>query len=184
MLIIHIISTEDTKDFASIYKGCEDKINTSILINPTKFLLKQAIMREKERIIFIGHGTEDGLLNKQLDGFLIDSDMVQFLRNKEIVGIWCNASTFASKYDLKGFFTSMFISNCHELLDCGFVLFENCGEEIKHQNNLFSQRLNDLMLSKTPLTEWSKKLKSFIKDDDHKFVKFNYEAIYSSQIDD
>lgn len=184
MLIIHIISTEDTKEFASIYKGCEDKINTSILINPTKFLLKQAIMREKERIIFIGHGTEDGLLNKQLDGFLIDSDMVQFLRNKEIVGIWCNASTFASKYDLKGFFTSMFISNCHELLDCGFVLFENCDEEIKYQNNLFSQRLNDLMLSKTPLTEWSKKLKSFIKDEDHKFVKFNYEAIYSSQIDD
>lgn len=184
MLIIHIISTEDTKEFASIYKGCEDKVNTSILINPTKFLLKQAIMREKERIIFIGHGTEDGLLNKQLDGFLIDSDMVQFLRNKEIVGIWCNASTFASKYDLKGFFTSMFISNCDELLDCGFVLFENCDEEIKHQNNLFSQRLNDLMLSKTPLTEWSKKLKSFIRDDDHKFVKFNYEAIYSSQIDD
>ena len=142
MLVVHIISKEDTKEFSTIYKGCEDEINTSILINPTKFLLKQAIMREKERVIFIGHGTEDGLLNKQLDGFLIDSDMVQFLRNKEVVGIWCNASTFASKYDLNGFFTSMFISNCEELIDCGFNLFDNCDTIISNENQLFSCRLN------------------------------------------
>ena len=53
----------------------------------------------------------DSIKNEKLNSYLIDSEMVHLLRDKEIIGIWCNASNFAYKYDLKGFFTSMFISN-------------------------------------------------------------------------
>jgi hypothetical protein len=181
MLIVHIISTQDTKDFDKIYEGLEFDHRVSILINPSKSLLVQAIIKEKGTIVFIGHGTEYGLLNRNLDGYIIDSKMVQHLRGKKIVGIWCNASTFASKYDLEGFFTSMFISNSEELLDCGFPLFEGCDAEITQENRLFSTRLNELLKGKRDITLWADILREASADSRHRFVHYNYEALYSSE---
>lgn len=182
MLVVHIISKEDTKEFSTIYRGLEYDKETTILINPSKGLLKFALNKEKKRILIIGHGTESGLLNRTLDGLLIDSSMVQFLRGKEIIGIWCFASNFASKYDLNGFFTSMFISNCEELIGCGFNLFENCDTIISKENQLFSSRLNSLIISKTPISEWADSLrKEAFNTTTHQFVKYNYEGIYSSE---
>lgn len=182
MLIVHIITTEDTKDFERIYAGFEYDKQTSILINPKSSLLKQAIIKEHDTIMFIGHGTEYGLLNRNLDGYLIDSSMVQFLRDKRIIGIWCNASTFASKYDLTGFFTSMFISNSKELVDCGFPLFEGCDLEIAQENKLFSTRLNELLKNKKrDITLWADILREASADSIHRFVHYNYEALYSSK---
>lgn len=150
MLVIHIVSSQDTKDFSDIYDG----LNAIVLVNPSKSECKQAIMNTPGKIILIGHGTENGLLNERLDGYLIDSKMVHLLRGKEVIGIWCNASNFAIKYDLKGFFTSMFISNEKELIGCGFQTFENCDVEIAKQNHLFATRINNLLLSDTPIFEW------------------------------
>lgn len=181
MLIVHIISTRDTKDFATIYEGLEFDHRVSILINPSKSLLVQAIIKEKNTIVFIGHGTEHGLLNRSLDGYIIDSKMVQHLRGKKIVGIWCNASTFASKYDLEGFFTSMFISNSEELLDCGFPLFDGCDLEITRENRLFSTRLNELLKGKRDITQWADALREASADARHEFVHYNYGALYSSE---
>lgn len=112
MLVIHIISTEDTNDFSGIYDG----LDATILINPTTSECRRAIINETEKIVLIGHGTECGLLNQRIDGYIIDSRMVQFLRGKDVICIWCNASNFADRYDLTGFFTSMFISNTRELI--------------------------------------------------------------------
>ena len=183
MLVIHIISKEDTKEFSTIYRGLE--YDTTILINPSKDLLRFALNTEKKRILIIGHGTENGLLNSTLDDLLIDSSMVRFLRGKEIIGIWCFASNFASKHNLNGFFTSMFISNCEELIDCGFNLFDDCDTIISNENQLFSCRLNLLIRSKTPISEWADSLrKEAFNTITHPCVKYNYEAMYSSQNDD
>lgn len=177
MLVIHIISTEDTSEFSKIYEGLED---ATILINPSKSACKNAIINEKERIIFIGHGTECGLLNQRLDGYIIDSKSVQFLRGKDIIGIWCSASCFAARYDLTGFFTSMFISNSDELVDCGFKLFEGCDSEIKKQNELFATRINSFLLSDIPTKNWAINLYEKL-DKEEKFVYYNYEALYSTE---
>ena len=179
MLVIHIISTDDTNDFSGIYDG----LQATILINPTKSECKRAMINEKERIIFIGHGTEYGLLNQRLDGFIVSSDMVQFLRGKDIIGIWCNASGFADRYDLTGFFTSMFISNTNELVDCGFYMFDNCDEEIERQNKLFASRINQLLMTNTPSKEWAKILFNSL-DNEKRFVYYNYEAMYSTEDND
>ena len=176
MLVIHIISTDDTNDFSGIYDG----IDATILINPTKSECKRAIINETERIVFIGHGTDWGLLNQRLDGFIVGSDMVQFLRGKDIIGIWCNASGFADRYDLTGFFTSMFISNTNELVDCGFQTFDNCDEEIGRQNKLFSTRINQLLKANTPSSEWAKILFDSLENE-QRFVYYNYEAMYSTE---
>lgn len=175
MLVIHIVSSQDTKDFSDIYDG----LNAIVLINPSKSECKQAIMNTPGKIILIGHGTEYGLLNEKLNGYLIDSEMVHLLRDKEIVGIWCNASNFADKYDLKGFFTSMFISNEKELIECGFKTFENCEEEILKQNRRFSLGLNILLLLNKPTSEWSEYLTNSLSNNEKDFVYYNYEAMCS-----
>lgn len=177
MLVIHIVSKEDTNDFSGIYEGLK---NATILINPKKSECKRAIINEKERIVLIGHGTEWGLLNQRLDGFIIDSGMVQFLRCKDIIGIWCNASNFADRYNLTGFFTSMFISNSEELVDCGFQAFNGCDEEIKRQNKIFASRINQFLTANTPSKEWAIKLCNSLENEE-KFVYYNYEAMYSTE---
>ena len=176
MLVIHIISTDDTNDFSGIYDG----IDATILINPTKSKCKRAIINEKERIIFIGHGTAWGLFNQRLDGYIVDSNMVKFLRGKDIIGIWCNASDFGDRYNLTGFFTSMFISNTNELVNCGFDMFDNCDEEIKRQNKLFASRINQFLTANTPSKEWAMKLYNSL-DNEKRFVYYNYEAMYSTE---
>lgn len=177
MLVIHIISTEDTNDFVGIYEG----LDATVLINPKKSECKKAIINEKERIVFIGHGTEWGLLNQRLDGFMVGSDMVQFLRGKDIIGIWCYAGNFASRYDLTGFFTSMFISNVNELVSCGFKAFDNCDEEIKRQNKIFASRINQFLIANIPSKEWATKLYNSLENEE-KFVYYNYEAMYSTDV--
>lgn len=176
MLVIHIISTNDTKEFSGIYDG----LQATILINPTKSECKRAMINEKERIVFIGHGTEWGLLNQRLDDFIVSSDMVQFLRGKDIIGIWCDASNFASRYDLTGFFTSMFISNYHELVKCGFDTFDGCESEIKRQNEIFASRINQLLSANTPSREWADILFNSL-DHEKRFVYYNYKALYSTE---
>jgi hypothetical protein len=176
MLVIHIISTEDTKDFSTIY----DNLDATILINPSTRIAREAIVDERDTIVLIGHGTDYGLLNKNLNGYFIDSGWVNLLRNKTIIGIWCNASNFADRYDLTGFFTSMFISNAQELIDCGFQTFDNCDEVIRIQNQIFASRINQLLSANTPSKDWATILFDSL-DNEERFVYYNYEAMYSTE---
>lgn len=177
MLVIHIISLNDTEQFANIYNNIE----ANILVNPSKKIAKKAIIEEKDCIILIGHGTEYGLLNQNLDGYIIDSSMVQFLRNKTIIGIWCFASNFADKYNLKGFFTSNFISNIDE---CNYVYntstiandIDNIDDIIREENVKFSNEINSFLNNKIPLNEWISNLQSNCSN--YPFVKYNYEALF------
>jgi hypothetical protein len=178
MVIIHIISTEDTNDFSLIYKGFERKENITILINPTKSEVKKAIIKEQDRIVFIGHGTEWGLLNQRLDGFIMSSDMVQFLKGKDIIGIWCYAGNFAQRYELTGFFTSMFISNRKELID-NIPSSINNEEEIIEENKIFATKINELLSSDIPSSEWQTILQNGITQNKPRFVTYNYEAMCS-----
>ena len=176
MLVIHIISTEDTNDFSGIYDG----LDATILINPSTRIAREAIVDEQDTIVLIGHGTDYGLLNKNLNGYFIDSGWVNLLRNKTIIGIWCNASNFADRYDLTGFFTSMFISNAQELIDCGFQTFDNCDEVIRIQNQIFASRINQLLSTTTPSRDWATILFDSL-DNEESFVYYNYEAMYSTE---
>lgn len=176
MLVIHVISTEDTKIFKTLYTAIGD--DCKVLINPSKKDAKRAIIEEKDCVMLIGHGTEYGLLNERLNGFLVGPDMVQFLRGKTVIGIWCYAGNFAQRYDLKGFFTSNFISNVDELLDCGFSSFEDAEDHISIENFKFSAKVNEFLRNKVSLNEWVDKLQESVKDTQYPFVKYNYEALY------
>jgi hypothetical protein len=108
-LVIH--PKDQTTDFLStIY---QDKDWTLITNNTSKKYLKEQI-KSHDRIIMLGHGTENGLLG--FDKFVIDSTWVYLLREKHCICIWCNANLFVDKYDLKGFHTGMIISEYEEAL--------------------------------------------------------------------
>ena len=175
MTVIHIISTKDTMHFAPIYN---DLYNETILINPDRETIEIALKNEQERIIIIGHGTEYGLLDKNLKDYLIDEQNVSLLKNKNVIGIWCNASTFASIHNIEGFFTSMFLSNFKELA-------ENCIKIVPDitiylENTKFAKRIQQLIKENVPTTKWSKILQNMLDIDEHQFVKYNYEALYST----
>lgn len=171
MLVIHIISKDDTKDFSGIYNN----LDATVLINPSTSIARKAIVDERDIVVLIGHGTEHGLLNKNLNGYFIDSSWVQILRNKTVIGIWCYAGNFADRYGLRGFFTSNFISNVDELLECGFNNFENSDITIEYENIWFSNRLNYYLRANVPIQDWIIDLQNNASI--MPFVQYNYEAL-------
>ena len=123
-----VIHPEDptTKFLEATYAGMECTVITDPLIS--KSLLRKAI-RGHDRVIMMGHGTEHGLvsINRAKSDpsfilshrFIIDSNIVNFLREVECVFIWCNADEFVNKYKLSGFHTGMIISEYEEALQIG-----------------------------------------------------------------
>jgi len=106
-LVIHPKDT--TTDFLSVIYS--DRDWTVINSRVSKSFLRSQI-KEHDRIVMLGHGTELGLLS--FDNFIIDSKLVYILREKECICIWCNADKFVDKYGIKGFYTGMIISEYEE----------------------------------------------------------------------
>jgi hypothetical protein len=108
-LVIH--PKDPTTDFLSdIYS---DKKWTVVNTNISKKSLKEQI-KSHDRIVMLGHGTELGLIG--FNKFIINSSLVYLLRDKVCICIWCNADIFVKKYNLKGFYTGMIISEYTESL--------------------------------------------------------------------
>lgn len=176
--IIVVDSQPDCKDFRSIYEG----LNGDILINPSKGQIRTMLRAHPERPLIInGHGTESGLLNKDWNGYVVDSRIVDMLRKRScIIGVWCYAGNFADRYGLHGFFTSMFISTPEEAVECGYP--EADPEDITRENQLFSKRLNKLLKElyicdgKPMIEDWPRRI-SRKADISKGFVRYNYEAM-------
>lgn len=84
----------------------------------TKSELRRQI-RLHDRVVCMGHGCDAGLFRVgNYNSLLIDSTFVQMLREKDCVFVWCNSDVFFRKYDLKGFYTGMIISDADEALYC------------------------------------------------------------------
>lgn len=176
--IIVVDSQPDCKDFRGIYEG----LDGDILINPSKGQIRTMLRAHPERpLIISGHGTESGLLNKDWNGYVVDSRIVDMLRKRScIIGVWCYAGNFADRYGLHGFFTSMFISTPEEAAECGYP--EADPEDITRENRLFSKRLNKLLKElyicdgKPMIEDWPRRI-SRKADISKGFVRYNYEAI-------
>lgn len=82
------------------------------------------LIRSHDRIMMMGHGSPGGLFSvgqfPGVHGYIIDENMVPFLKQKDNnVFIWCNADQFVNRYQLKGFYSGMFISEVGEAYYCG-----------------------------------------------------------------
>jgi hypothetical protein len=98
----------------------------------------------------LGHGTPYGLLNVNGNlgsgGYTIDFSMVDVLRGKRNIFIWCNADQFVKRHRLKGLYSGMFVSEVGESIICGVASDQ---VTVDTSNNLFAQTLGDLMSDET-----------------------------------
>lgn len=89
------------------------------------------LIKEHDRIMMMGHGSPGGLfaVGQFIDdtskygryaSYIIDQTMVPLLKEKDnSVFIWCNADQFVNHFELKGFYSGMFISEVGEAMYCG-----------------------------------------------------------------
>ena len=171
-LIIH--PKDPSTDFLKIFYLNESAINEC----PGNSKLRKMV-QEAEEIWLLGHGTEWGLLDMHSKfGVLeiVGSRYAEFLRNKKVIGIWCNANNFAEKYKLTGLFSGMVISEMQEALDWNIQTTE---EEIERENLNFARDLSSCIKYADHLSEVPEMMKRRLeKENCSDLVKFNYESIY------
>lgn len=165
-LVIHPFdSTTEFLNTIWINKGF-----TVIKSQVSKSRLKQLI-KDHDRIIMLGHGTEDGLIGTDKLNFIIDSKLVYLLREKDCVCIWCNADKFVEKYKLKGIFTGMIISEYEEAL---IFCVSGSREDIKESNTQFAKTMESIIDGKLTKIEALKLFDS----ETNKIIKFNKNNIF------
>lgn len=170
ILVIYVDSAEDTKDLELTYEG----LDVTLLYNPThQQVTRELRVTSADTVMILGHGSPGGLFTHDWRGNSVDWHHVPYLRNKKCIGIWCYASEFAEKFDLNGFFTSMFISNKWEASYHGFTA-EN--EDIYEETRKFIKTVNQFVKDEVPMNEWVEKLISSA-DMTKPYVRFNYEAL-------
>lgn len=144
----------DTKVLSNIWKDLNAKIFTfSRFQDPDPKEVDEAISNEEDTLIIVGHGGGNGCW-KPLYGDSFDWKRLRLVKTKNIVGIWCHASEFAERFNAKGFFSGMFISNPSE---ARYVLGGRESfsfEDITTSEVKFCNILNDLLKRKLPLKEW------------------------------
>ena len=128
-LVIH--PADPTTDFLKIIY--QDRNFTEETKNFEPNNLKYMI-QEHDRIVMLGHGYHHGLLNYMQP--IIDKSFVPYLKNKELVGIWCFAKSFFDHHGLTGFHTNMFISEPLEAQMMGVI---DNNESIELSNLTFAK---------------------------------------------
>jgi hypothetical protein len=116
MRTLFIHPTDPSTEFGEIiYQDYLDRDDVTVI---TGTRISHRVIREAlqshDRIVFIGHGTELGMLDILGKRYVITADDLQFFRNKPVICFWCNANIFAEKYDLNAFATGMFVSELDE----------------------------------------------------------------------
>lgn len=177
-VIIHDFKQDESIRFlCSLY---DLNTNTVLDYNNSNSAIRKSL-KENDEIWMLGHGYPGGLFSKgrgrYIDGFereLINSTHVQFLRNKTCVGIWCYANRFAEKYNLKGLFSGMVIS---EVTECEWVLgYRPTQKNIDDCNKKFVDNL-DFCLKNFPLSKIPQQMVERQPNTDP-VNKFNFNSLF------
>lgn len=169
MIVIHIDSQQDTSFLKYTYEGIDNLI---LLYNPTKEEVNKTLEENpNEDVMMLGHGFPSGLFSHDWKSDVIDYSNAHLLKGRNCIGIWCWAKKFAKNYGLKGYFTSMFISNAGEARSFGYNATD---EEVFEEVEFFSKAINTLIKDGCPYEEWVGKLQG-IADMSKPFVKYNYD---------
>lgn len=138
-LIIH--PQDPTTTFlGGIYETIPNK--TVITGGITKDELRKHIL-DHDRVICCGHGSPVGLFGVGQfnieDTYIIDDTMVESLRHKDCIFIWCHADKFVQRHLLTGFYTGMFISEVSEGIWYDFDDIYDLDILIEESNNEFAK---------------------------------------------
>jgi hypothetical protein len=167
-LVIH--PKDITTDFlCDIYI---DKGWTVINENISNSSLKR-IIKDHDRIVMLGHGSESGLFG--YGKFVIEPKLVYLLREKECVAIWCNADVFFRKYELKGFYTGMIISDFDEAIM--YSLHQVNYNDIDQSNKSFAKAIRESITNKNMLPYVLLKYQTILNP----IILFNRQNIFATE---
>lgn len=132
---------------------------------------------KEEEIMMLGHGCDDGLFApygaKQFARKIVDGKLAYLLKEHTCIGIWCYANEFAKKYDLKGLFTGMVVSDVEEA-------YNNClditGENITMCNEQYASDLEYCMRRYS--LDLVPKMMQELQDYHSDLKDFNYKSLY------
>lgn len=145
-LVIH--PHDKTTDFLKpIYAGIENK--TVITGGVDRKYIREMI-KQHDRTVMLGHGCPTGLFSvgqfKGNIGMVIDYSMVDLLKQQDNnIYIWCHADQFVNRYNLKGIYSGMFISEVGEALYCLSKTFSQ--DQVDVSNNLFATVLGEAIMT-------------------------------------
>lgn len=106
ILFVHI--KDPSTDFLEIiYK---DRPNSTIVRTSISAHAMNALIDDHDQVVMMGHGSPHGLFGTRGDLIINHQNINALARKDNNVFIWCYASTFVDRYMLRGFTTSMFIS--------------------------------------------------------------------------
>ena len=155
-----------------IYKDYQDMDDVTIITGsrtPSSIIKEE--LKKNDRIVFIGHGTETGLLDIYGNRYTITSEDLQLFRDKPVICYWCNANIFAEKYDLNAFATGMFVSELKEAKWYNLPLDQNL---IDNSNELFCRILSRCVFD-DPKTIRSVIERGYVGD--NPIIKFNRQCM-------
>jgi len=132
------------------------------------------LIKNHDRIIMLGHGTPDGLINSARNGYVVDSSFVDILKDKETYSVWCYSDKFFRKHNMSGFHTGMIISEVmEEHLMLGHAPLNE--SEIFDNMILFAKLLGDC-IEETPIKMQEYMLANYASNDE--VTRFNRERIF------
>jgi hypothetical protein len=178
-LVIH--AEDSSTDFlCPIYQTIKDK--TVLRKGFTKEEVAEQILIH-DRIIMLGHGSSDGLFAvgqfKTDNSYIIDRSLTDILAEKnENIYIWCHANQFVEKYNLKGFYTGMFVSEILEALYCELPLVEQ--QLVDESNDGFSKIVSNY-INDSKSVIYKKVLKEYqLIANKNLIAAYNIERVFSN----
>ena len=136
-LIIH--PQDSSTDFLKpIYTNIKRKTVLSKNVSRDKLL---AAVRSQDTIIMLGHGSSNGLFNVSGIGkgmLVVGESLVEELRGKQLIAIWCNANLFIERHSLPALYSGMFISEVSEAKYCNV---QGTQVMVDESNNTFAALL-------------------------------------------
>jgi hypothetical protein len=179
-----VIHPEDrSTDFLKpIYANIKRKTVLSKNISRNKLL---AAVRSHDTIIILGHGSSSGLFNVSGIGkgvMVVGESLVEELRDKQLIAIWCNCDKFIERHDLNALYSGMFISEVSEARYCGVQ-----GDQamVNESNNTFAALLGR-MLTETSMDlgkAYDMVLESYEELGESNIVaKYNSDRFYYSKV--
>jgi hypothetical protein len=162
-LIIHV--KDSSTDFlCPIYSHLQD---TTIVRTPLRPQLMNELINAHDQVIMLGHGCPQGLFSnnfRSYNPYIIGAANAEALSKKDNnIFIWCYASSFVRNHNLRGFSTSMFISEDGEARVClpPNVYTESVDEHAVDEQNYLFARLVGENISKDIETLYAKVKRDF-----------------------
>ena len=166
----------DTALLTRIWEGIPDVTVIEITRDSVDYedVVDEAIANEEDTILFCGHGSSHGLLHPNFSEYILHELNCHLIHARRVIGVWCYASDFARTQHLRGFFTSMYISNLNEAYTHGYTTA--LATEIEYSLRLFTERLNTLIINEEPMDSWYAAINNQL-DTRNEVEVFNYHGL-------